>query len=385
VSLRCESITDTGAWVRLEPLWRDLFAHGSAPSPFHSWDFAVEWWRHWVSGRVGGATGRFEVVVVFDGDGNGDERAVAVLPFYFENNLGRAGLGMTLQPFGRSNATEPMTDEPVALYRKGFELAAADAVKLHLAASRDGRAWDIAAVRGACTAGTGLPRPPQFSARLSALEVTRPCFAPVAIPWAPSWEHYRSTLSKSMRDNIAYYPKRLTRDHGAWSVRAHRTPGEVAAATEILIAQHRRRSTATTGTPHYDHIATAGQAQFLRRWFQRQAARGQVSILTLEVAGHAVAVQAFVEAPGCVAVYYSGFEESFHRYSPLTIITAAAIEDTIRRRVGRFEFPPTMFQWKSRWNARERKHVLETSLYSTSPSSLARGVVRRVYQRVGGW
>ena len=272
--LRCVSITTEAAFLALEPQWQELFASSSSPSPFHSWAFVVEWWRHFVLGRIGGATGRFEIVQALDAGG----RTVALLPFYFENNLGHRALGTTLQPFGRSNSAEAMTDEPVALYRCEFEAAAVAAVKAHLCRARDGRGWDITALRG----NPGVERvarvSPRFSGTASNVEVTRACPAPMEVSLASSWDCYRATLSKSMRDNIAYYPKRLSRHFSNWAVRAHRSPVEIAAATEILIALHRKRSQANTGVPHNDHIATADQASFLRRWFERAANRGEIPI-----------------------------------------------------------------------------------------------------------
>lgn len=148
------------------------------------------------------------------------------------------------------------------------------------------------------------------------------------------------------------------------------------------MALHHARSQATTGLKHIDHIPTAHHAAFLHAWFQRAAMRDQIAIMTLKIRGEVVAAQVFLESPGCVSIYYSGFDARYHRYSPLTVITAEMVRMSIERGRGRIEFPPGSKLWKSRWNAREDHKPFEMSFYATRPASLVRGVVRRVYFRL---
>jgi CelD/BcsL family acetyltransferase involved in cellulose biosynthesis len=373
--LRCASISGRAEFLALETAWRDLFAQTAVPSPFHTWDFAVEWWRTFVCGELNHATGEFEVVVVRDAH----ERAVAILPFYFERSRGVAELGLTLQPFGRSGLTETMTDEPIALYRSGYEAKAVDAVRAHLMRTASERRWDIASIRAAAGAGPRAAQPSRFGGSLSTLEVERLSPAPLVVRPATSWETYRATLSKSMRDNLAYYPKRLTREVGPWDVHVVRSPDRIDEATDILVDLHHKRSRASAGVPHKNHIATAEQAAFLKSWFRRAAQAGDVEIYLLTVASTVIAAQAFMSAPSCKAVYYSGFEERFCRYSPLTIITAEFLRSAMNNRAGRVEFPPLMTAWKSRWSVREQPSARDVALYALGPNALARGVARRLY------
>ncbi|HVY38162.1 MAG TPA: GNAT family N-acetyltransferase [Polyangia bacterium] len=369
------SARTAAAFTRLEQTWRKVLSHSAVPSAFHSWEFAHEWWRHFVLGRVGGATGQYEVVVVSTADG----LPVAVLPFYVESAMGRRSLGTTLQPFGRSSSFETMTDSPVAIYRVGFEARALEAVKSYLAGQR--RDWDIAAVR-ANPSDTSVASPsPRFAGTAPVVEVTRVCEAPLIAPLSASWAAYRATLSKSMRDNVAYYPRKLTRERPRWSLREVRLPAEIGAATATLIRLHRMRSAAATGVPHYNHIQTAGQAEFLHRWFKRAAERNQVGIWLLEIDGQVAAAQVFLDSPASVAIYYSGYDERYYRYSPLTIITAEAIRAGIERGVRRLEFPPSVTAWKARWGVQECGGIAETSIYSIHPRALARGMLRRLYFR----
>jgi CelD/BcsL family acetyltransferase involved in cellulose biosynthesis len=168
---------------------------------------------------------------------------------------------------------------------------------------------------------------------------------------------------------------------GPWHLQTARSPAEVAFATEHLIRLHRKRSESKVGPPHRNHLPGETEASFLRAWFQRLARRAQVSLISLNVSGETVAVQAFAEARGCLSVYYSGYDEGWRRYSPLTIITAEAIRQAITRGFDRFEFPPGESAWKSRWGAVCEETVDETSVYPLRLSALIRGLARRLNQR----
>jgi len=358
----------------LEPVWRDLHARASNASPFRTWDFAAEWFRHFVQGKVGGATGRFEIVVAKERSG----RVIGLLPMFEEKSLGADGLGLTLQPFGRTHSLESLTDEPVSLLRAGCEAAAVRALSQHLGRRMRAEKWDIAVVPGEWSGEATGWRSFRYSPRSESAALTRQVEAPLAIELPRTWETFLAGLTKSMRDNIAYYPRRLSREVGSWSLAIARSPREVEVATEQLIDLHRRRARAETGIPHHNHLVGEVEASFVRRWFRRAAARGEVSIGTVEARGEVVGVQAFVEMPGCVSVYYSGYDERYYRYSPLTVITAHLIRDAIQRRVTRVEFPPGQALWKARWGATASLARTEVSVYAVRGTALLRGLSRRL-------
>jgi len=203
----------------------------------------------------------------------------------------------------------------------------------------------------------------------------------MTLPLPASWPSFESRLSKSMRDNVAYYPRRLTREIGRWRIHSARSPAEVAITTEHLIRLHRQRSESKAGPSHRNHLPGETEASFLGGWFQRLARRDQISLVSLKIAGETVAVQAFVEARRCISVYYSGYDERWRQYSPLTVITAEVIREAIARGFERLEFPPGESAWKSRWGALSEKTVDEKSVYSVKLSALFRGLARRLNQR----
>ncbi len=373
----CHSVVTPDGFYALEELWRELSAGSRSPTAFQSWDFALEWLNRFVMARAGGATGRFTVVVAVEARAG----VIGLTPLFEEHSLGRSSLGVTLQPFGRSHSMETLTDEPIAILRRGYEHLAARMLVSRIAADARNKAWDIAVVHGARSRQTATRAAISLSQRLDNVEVTRRRDLPMTLALPASWPSFESGLSKSMRDNIAYYPRRLTREIGAWKIQTARAPAEVAIATEHLIRLHRQRSESTAGPAHRNHLPGETEAAFLRGLFQRLARRDQVSLVSLKIAGETVAVQAFVEAERCLSVYYSGYDERWRRYSPLTIITAEAIREAIVRGFDRLEFPPGESAWKSRWGAISDETVEEKSIYPIRLSALVRGLVRRWNQR----
>ena len=373
----CHSIATLDGFYALQEIWRELSASSRSATAFQSWDFAVEWLNRFVLARAGGATGRFAVIVACEGRAG----VIGLTPLFEEHSLGQSNLGMTLQPFGRSHSMETLTDEPIAILRQGYEHLAARMLVSRIAADARNKEWDIAVVHGIRSRQVAARASISLSQRLDNVEVTRRRSLPMTLPLPASWSTFQSGLSKSMRDNVAYYPRRLTREIGPWKIQTARSPAEVAIATEHLVRLHRQRSASKAGPSHRNHLPGETEASFLRGWFERLARQDQISLVSLKIAGETVAVQAFVEAERCLSVYYSGYDERWGRYSPLTIITAEVIREAIARGFDRLEFPPGESAWKSRWGALSEETVEEKSIYPIRLSALFRGLVRRWNQR----
>jgi CelD/BcsL family acetyltransferase involved in cellulose biosynthesis len=367
------SLGTAAAFYGIEREWRDLSGDTNLPSPFQSWDFAVEWFEHFVRRPAGSATGRFNILIAVDDRG----RVVGIAPMFEERAGGEQGLGRVVQPFGRAQSIESMTDEPIILLRRDAE-DRAYAMLLSSLASQAGRAdWDVAVLPYRGSGGPGR-RLLSVARTLQYVEFTRLLNGAPELKLPSSFDIFRAGLSKSMRDNISYYPRRLQREQGDWQVEFARDPRDVARATAELIDLHRARSHWSGGKQHSSHIPSDREASFLSSALARLAARGQVNLARLRVGGQTAAVQAFVERAGAVGVYYSGQAERWRRYSPLTIIMTAVIRDAIERRIGRMVFPPGTDAWKTRWGASQPAPIAETSIYSTAPAALARGLLRRI-------
>jgi CelD/BcsL family acetyltransferase involved in cellulose biosynthesis len=357
--------------------WRDLWRRSVDRSPFNSWEFVATWWQHFVVGRNGGATGDIQVLVVRDNRG----QIVGIAPKFVEHNMGQPELGTTLQPFGRSNSFETMTDEPMMVIHRAHERQAQAAIATFLRDSALGSHWDVAVIRSMISVCPPANQPSVLRWRGPAFEVDRHSTGTIAAPLGTSWDRYRAGLSKSMRDNIAYYPRRLEREVGAFSVQIARRPTSVARATEHLIRLHRLRSLDREGIPHRDHIPGQEQAAFIEDALARLAAIGRVAVATLTVGGEVIGAHAFLQTPRTVCAYYSGFDPQWRRFSPLTIITAEFLRQAIDLGARQLCFAPGQAPWKSRWGGKPSGHVNETSVYAVRPGALFRGVFRRLRWR----
>ncbi|HEY2899809.1 MAG TPA: GNAT family N-acetyltransferase [Polyangia bacterium] len=370
------ALSNGEGFLALGPRWRELWSRSPEQSPFNSWEFVSTWWQHFILGRTGGATGEIEVLLARDQRG----QIIGMSPMFVEHNMGQPELGRTLQPFGRSNSLETMTDEPMTVLHRQHGEQARAAMGAYLRDSAIGAEWDLAVTRSQVPSQAPPPSPP-LRWNGPTVELDRLSPGTVAVPLAPTWEQYRRGLSKSMRDNVAYYPRRLQCEVGPFSVRIARRPQDVADAVDDLVRLHHLRSLGQHGTPHCSHISTAKNAAFFEEVMVRLARQGRASIATLTVAGRTIGAHAFLQTPNALWTYYSGFDPAWHRFSPLTIITSEVLRDAINRGVQQLCFSPGQAPWKSRWGGREVNQIQETSVYAIRPRALLRGVVRRLRWR----
>ena len=371
----CWSVRTVPGFYSLEHAWRELSADTEWRSPFMTWEFGAEWFEHFVrGGGIDAVTGDFRIIVAVDER----RRLIGLAPMFEKKALGKRALGLILQPFGRSGDFETMTDEPIVLLRRRSEDCAMAMIVGHLVDEAYVAPWDVATLRrhGSPTrAGSPLV---SFPPGLDHVELTRQVDGPVVVELPSSFERFRAGLTKSMRDNIAYYPKRLSREIGDWSVQMARSPDEVAVATDQLVDLHRQRSSWAQGLQHRSHIQGHLEAKFLTRWFHRLALRGEVILASLVVREQVAAIQAFVELGESLAVYYSGQAELWRRYSPITVIMTEVVRKAIERGSRRLMFAPGYKPWKTRWGTCVAPRVEETSIYKTGVPQLVRGLFRRL-------
>lgn len=366
-------LTTAAAFRGLEPHWRELSAESHQPSPFQSWEFVQEWFEHFVRRPAGGATGRFQILMAADERG----RPIGIAPLFEERAQGEQGVGFVLQPFGHSHSIENMTDEPILLLRRQAAAEARAMFADSLAVQARRAPWDVATLSHS---GIGASVRPLFAVppTLQYVELTRLTAGFPELNLPSSFDAFRARLSKSMRDNVAYYPRRLRREQGDWRVDLARAPADVAEATKQLIELHRARSRWSEGLPHCSHIPSEREASFLCATLGRLAARRQVHVARLLVGGRTVAAQAFLEQGRAIFVYFSGQMEAWRRYSPLTVVMTEVIRDAIERGMERVVFPRGPDPWKTRWGATAGAALPQTSIYSTAPGALARGILRRL-------
>ncbi len=345
----------------LETDWRELFQEIQNPSLCASFSWVTAWWATF--GKTCPAARPF-IVVLRDEDG----RAAAIFPFFEENPSGLLEIRRLrlIGDLGHDNSFG-MTEEPTHLIRPGLEVQALETLAAALAPGIENGRWDLLAFR----IFDDAPHCPLAAAFANLLpkawlktDARTGCdFASLPDTWA----EYRKLLTKSMRDNLAYYPRLLTRAGHQWQVRYIRDEADMPAAVARLAALHQARAESHRGLRHCNHIHGPTQEAFLVDLMQALTPRENGFIAELIVDGEIVASQAFVEEGSELMVYYSGYGEAWYKYSPIFVIDAIVFKDAMERGVRRLNFLRNTGQWKTRWGAQSGPRLRRASLVPRRP------------------
>lgn len=166
-----------------------------------------------------------------------------------------------------------------------------------------------------------------------------------------SWQEYRASLSKSMRQNVDYYPRMALRRLGA---RIHGPDSDGTGHLERVMALHqaRWRRRLLPGS-----FSSQRVQDFHREVAQGMRQRGSLAVYTLWVDGWMGAGLYCLDYGDAVFYYSGGFHPALARYSPGTILVARAIADAIGRGKRRFDLLRGGEPYKYRWGARDRNNV----------------------------
>jgi len=277
-------------FAALEHSWQELSADCSQGSAFACWDWACCWWKHFCQSDLSGnpypnLKRTLYLLCVRDEK----DRLNGIVPFYSWADGQGVAPTHELRMFGDEGRDgEGMTDEPILLLRRGYEQKAFSSILAHLLErkkhapsffklrlqSREpllpyssvlltgGRRIKL---RNRWESVRGDRSEMQWFARRWLLKTKHQQGSElVALPG--SWETFRKSLSRSMRDNLSYYPRRLEKEGHSLSIQIAKTPCEVRAATSVLVSLHNHRMQSPRGPKHLSHIPT-GQKLYRKSWF----------------------------------------------------------------------------------------------------------------------
>ena len=317
------------------------------------------------------------VVTVYNSSGC----VIGLAPFYSLETPGDPLALRCLRLFGAIDGAESATEEPIMMLRAGHEQEALAALFRHFEQRTAFRSWDYLLMRWPTPAA-----PPPAYARAAwwprFIETYQTDWNEV-VSLPDSWAAFRQGLSKSMRDNLAYYPRLLTRGGHHWKIRVVESPNGMREAAETLVALHHCRADSSRGKKHSNHLPGETHRRLLTCALPRLAERNMASIFLLEVDGTAVAALCALENAGLVTIYYTGFNTAWYWCSPITILTAEAIRCAISKGNTAVNFLPTPMDWKTRWGAASQHKMLEVRRLSVRPLSLLRGCMAHRANRYG--
>lgn len=356
-------VSDTEeSFFALGETWRSIQERSRCDSAIDNWTWVKLWWEVYAKKDAGGSP---YVVTIFDG-----ELPVAIFPFFEKDRRSSILSPRRLRQMGYEGELDPasLTEEPLAIIAAGYEHQAAQFLEKELARElRRGR-WDFASFRSYAPERSrhesGVRNGVAFVAK------SKQGSGIASLP--ATWAALRSSLSKSMRDNLGYYPRLLTRENRAFQVDVHSDAEPVRVATRRLVELHRKRAHADATGRRDDHIPSDLQATMLEASLPELAAQGKATVATLTVDGVVVAAQAFLKSDRQLLVHYSGFDPDYSRYSPLLVVQAEVLRGAIESGVSEMNVLMGEAPWQKRWNAESKTYVRQCRMASLWPHSLLR-------------
>lgn len=366
--LRCRVIDSEAEFFALETAWRSIVDRMVAPSPLLSWPWLMAWWE--TLGRQCPSNGKKSRLYVVVAEHKGDP--VGIFPF-FEPAVPFWSLKLRrLRPMGYAGQTEPagLSEEPMAITLPEFDETARRAVVDLLSGLVAKGRWDCAIVRHLEPDSCILdPLNNKLFGR------TRMKKGPQVVLLPESWSAFRKVLTKSMRDNLSYYPRLLNRSGHNFEVRFCREPAEMASAVHWLVSLHKQRVRSEVNNGHRDYFPTDTQTQMLMRGMAALAKEGIGYVALLVVDGQTIAAQAFAEANHRLLFHYSGFDPEFGKFSPLLVLQSEVIQQAMTRGVQQLDLLYGSAQWQTRWGAQPYPQEYRATLISRRPMPLVRAGV----------
>jgi CelD/BcsL family acetyltransferase involved in cellulose biosynthesis len=295
-----ETVSTTVGFEALESEWDELVRAMPRPSPFMLHGWLAEWCRHY------GARAELRVHVA-----RRDGRLVGALPLVLRR---RAGLRVATFMGG------PESVLPDVLLAPGAGSEVCEAL-----VRRVGEGCDVVDLHG-------LPAESRMAAALgSRLEMIQRIEAPV-LDLMDGWDAVYLAKTSSKKRSLHRRRRRQLAGLGPVDVSIARSLDELGPALEEAFAVHARR---WAGRPDGSGFASATGRRFHRATLARLAASDVPRIVTLRVAGRAVAFHYYFALEGCMYVHRLAFDPALARFSPGLVNTldaiAAADDEGLRR------------------------------------------------------
>ena len=355
-------VSDESAFFSLRSEWEQLVSQMRSKTALQEWAYLISWWETF--GKCDPKTrrlGDLHVLVVREGD-----ETIGILPFFATRKGSFSLFPKRLRPFGYAGRLEPydLTEEPIVAIKPGCEATVLSETQQWMEAGlRQGR-WDCGVLSWF---GEVMPSESRRSWKRFR---RKPGPAYVALP--DSWDKFRKSLSKSMRDNLPYYGRLLVRKGHSWQVDVAEIGPEWHRAVNELIRLHRLRACMSNDPDRVDHLSTAAHRDFLNAVHDTFRGESRTFIGLLRVDEEVVAAQLYYEDSRTLVISYSGYDLKWSSFSPLLVLQAEIIKRTIDRGTQRLDFLCGEAQWQERWQPIREFPINKLTLASKRPLATIR-------------
>jgi len=300
---------------RLRPEWDQLYESSNSRNPYAAPEWVETWLRHFAAERD------VEVLAV-----SRDGRLVGVAPCHIRR-IGR--WVRTVQLAGTGSSHDALTELPGVLSEPEESRSVLRAVVQHWCDRYS--QWDWLELP--LGAQQGWFEPEWLTGEAAGRSVlrhktTRPS---VVLPLPADPSALRGSLKRNVKESVRRARNRLGRTGHPWTVTAHTSAEEIGRVLPLLARLHSARAGIAGPRQHPDALGVPGRAEFLAEVLPLLAERGRAEILTLDVAGEAVAAQAVLLAPRASYLAFSGVDPDWWDVSPVTLLHLTAAERAIER------------------------------------------------------
>ena len=319
---------------RLEPEWRELLGRMGADLPFLWPEWTITWWECFRQERSA-VRDSLHVKTVRGERGE----LLAIVPLMLTE---RPGVGPArARAMGFLGADRYVTEQraPIVDPACQREVAEALARDLHARNGWDWIPWE------------GLDREGEFAAALGRdLNLRWDDSQPANIlRLAPSWEEFRGGLKHNIKESLRHCYNSLKRANLVPRLEVAVSPEEILPALEVFFGLHTARSLQSNGQAHPDRFSIGTVRQFLERVCLRFAEQRMTRVFVLRVGETPVASRVGFMLPGCLYLYYSGFDPAWGKYSVATTVVAEALRYAIESGCSTAHLSMGADVSKSRW------------------------------------
>jgi CelD/BcsL family acetyltransferase involved in cellulose biosynthesis len=354
------------AFDRLKDAWCQIVGKDPLASPYLHWGSAKAWLENMVpSAEV--------VVVTVQRDG----QIQAIIPFFAREREGFMGeKRLQMVGFETMGKCPSLSEEPI--YAMSLDDDQAEILWVQLAeylhtVLKVGT-WDSIAYRRWVQL---MDRPAWSRRRDQIVEVREYLRGSEIVELPETWDLYKKQLSKSMRENLPYYPRKVEKDGLTWRIEISER-NQIDRYVDILKKLHHQRVEEDPTGGHRDYMLHPNKHGYLSDLCKG----GEGFVAKLYIGDEVVASQLFMRKQDCLLVLHSGFQLSYNKYSPLFILQSYIFRQAIESGVRRLNLLPGNAQWQNRWTARATHSVENVTIASKRPVARVRQLVTTVQCRI---
>lgn len=357
--LQVDRVESDEALRALEGEWRELESAAGNDHPFLTWEWSWSWWLHFREDKPA-LRDSIRVRTLREGSG----RLVAIAPLMLTE---RPAVGpLRLRQLHFFGADPNVTEIRGMLCLPGSEPAVYGALADHLMAERD--SWDWIVWSG-ILAESGAREALRERGELH-LRPERPAFV---LPLAPTWDEFRGSLKRNIKESLRKCYNSLKRDGHSFEIEVARDRERIPPALEEFLRLHSARALLDHTVPHADVFGSRVSRDFLLDVCQRLSDRGVTRIFLMRIGGEVVAVRIGFVVRDVLYLYYSGYDPEWSRYSVMTTTVAEAIRIAIEEGLSAVHLSTGRDVSKTRWGPEERVYHEAVQLSPTRRAALLHG------------